>query len=351
MRDGATQALKGSAYVIFAKKTEAEAALSALRKGVGVPEGCTRGGIFVKFVDENQRIPTPYTPLAPHQGPTNNFDEGWAGLPRGPAEVPVGRRLGIPLFISPFQRTEQEQQHQLQKQEQHHLMQQVSLLQYQQEQQQLHQHQYTHYNHKQESLRLQERLHTQQQNQHIQIQLQQRQQQKLLEQQESQQQKLHEQHQQQLQQQQNEDRKLRRQMRLQEEKEEKEKDEKEKEKKKLQEEAYDRVGLSASITLSFANLPPHANLAFLKELVAPYGDVLTAHIDIDPAAVIAAAAAAAAAANSPGAPQARPQGLCAGRGFVQIRGMGQAHSAVLGLNGRVFSGSEGALEVTLTGRE
>jgi len=140
-------------------------------------------------------------------------------------------------------------------------------------------------------------------------------------------------------------------MRLQEEKEEKEKDEKEKEKKKLQEEAYDRVGLSASITLSFANLPPHANLAFLKELVAPYGDVLTAHIDIDPAAVIAAAAAAAAAANSPGAPQARPQGLCAGRGFVQIRGMGQAHSAVLGLNGRVFSGSEGALEVTLTGRE
>jgi hypothetical protein len=132
-----------------------------------------------------------------------------------------------------------------------------------------------------------------------------------------------------------------------------EEQEQEQEQEQHEDEAYQRFGLSASITLSFANLPPHTDLTFLKELVSPFGDVLTAHIDIDPAAVIAAATGTALASDSsPTAPRARPLGLCAGRGFVQVRGMEQAQRALLALNGTTPASVDGrkmgALGVALT---
>lgn len=82
------------------------------------------------------------------------------------------------------------------------------------------------------------------------------------------------------------------------------------------------TGYSSSVTLLVSALPQHADIALLHDLCAPYGQIISAHVDVDP--------------SSSHRDGATVRGACSGRGRVQMAGMAQAQYATQALNGAII---------------
>lgn len=84
----------------------------------------------------------------------------------------------------------------------------------------------------------------------------------------------------------------------------------------VQEPAYN------SVTLIVSSLPQHADIALLHDLCAPYGQIISAQVDVDPS-------------NSQ-LDVANGRGGCSGRGRVQMASLSQAQYATQALNGAII---------------
>ena len=82
------------------------------------------------------------------------------------------------------------------------------------------------------------------------------------------------------------------------------------------------TGYNNSVTLLVSALPQHADVALLHDLCAPYGQIISAHVDVDP--------------SSSQRDGATVRGACSGRGRVQMAGMAQAQYATQALNGAII---------------
>jgi hypothetical protein len=90
-------------------------------------------------------------------------------------------------------------------------------------------------------------------------------------------------------------------------------------------------GYSGSVTLVIQALPPHADVALLHDLCAPYGRILSAQIDVDTTTM----------------PQDGSKGVCSGRGRVQMAGLAQAQYACQALNGAIIFEGGRPLQVSI----
>lgn len=81
-------------------------------------------------------------------------------------------------------------------------------------------------------------------------------------------------------------------------------------------------GYNSSVTLIISSLPQHADIALLHDLCAPYGQIISAQVDVDPS-------------NSQ-LDVANGRGGCSGRGRVQMANMSQAQYATQALNGAII---------------
>ena len=88
-----------------------------------------------------------------------------------------------------------------------------------------------------------------------------------------------------------------------------------------------------SVTLMISNLPSHADVASLHDLLSPYGRILNAQIDM---------IAATNSSHSPG-------GMCSGRGQVQMASLLQAQYAIQALSGTILSEAGQPLQIFLYG--
>ena len=80
------------------------------------------------------------------------------------------------------------------------------------------------------------------------------------------------------------------------------------------------TGYINSATVIVGSLPQHADVALLHDLCAPYGQIISAQVDVDPSA-----------SQSNGT-----LGACSGRGRVQMAGLAQAQYATQALNGAII---------------
>lgn len=87
-----------------------------------------------------------------------------------------------------------------------------------------------------------------------------------------------------------------------------------------------------SVTLMISNLPSHADVASLHDLLSPYGRILNAQIDL-----------VAASSSQPST------GLCSGRGQVQMATLSQAQYAIQALSGTILSEAGQPLQIFLYG--
>jgi hypothetical protein len=95
--------------------------------------------------------------------------------------------------------------------------------------------------------------------------------------------------------------------------------------------AAQEPGYSGSVTLVIQCLPPHADVALLHDLCAPYGRILSAQIDVDTTM-----------RQEPNRP-----GVCSGRGRVQMAGLAQAQYATQALNGAIIFEGGRPLQVSI----
>lgn len=109
---------------------------------------------------------------------------------------------------------------------------------------------------------------------------------------------------------------------------------------------------AGSVTLNISNLPENADIALLHDLLAPYGRILSAQIDvIDSSAQNGLHKPDSGGADSNvSSPAVTPRttGLCSGRGRVQIQGLPAAQFAAQSLNGAVIYEGAQPLQVSLS---
>ena len=94
----------------------------------------------------------------------------------------------------------------------------------------------------------------------------------------------------------------------------------------------EQVQVGGSVTLVITNLPSHADVATLHDLISPYGRILSAQIDV--------------LESSPTQPAAANQ-LCSGRGQVQMANINQAQYAIQALSGTILSEAGQPLQMFL----
>lgn len=97
--------------------------------------------------------------------------------------------------------------------------------------------------------------------------------------------------------------------------------------------AVQEATYSGSVTLVISNLPSHADVALLHDLLAPYGRILSAQIDVVDST------------SQDRVPLSRSGGMCSGRGHAQIAGLAQAQYAMQALNGAIIFEGELPLQV------
>jgi RNA recognition motif-containing protein len=83
----------------------------------------------------------------------------------------------------------------------------------------------------------------------------------------------------------------------------------------------------SGVTLLISNLPPHADVTTLHELVSPYGRILSAQVEISESGTSARMT------------------LCSGRGFVQMANISQAQYAIQALHGTIMFEGGSPLQV------
>jgi hypothetical protein len=103
---------------------------------------------------------------------------------------------------------------------------------------------------------------------------------------------------------------------------------------------------SGSVTLSISNLPEYADIALLHDLLAPYGRILSAQIDVIDSSSANKGELSDSATTSP-VITPRNQGLCSGRGRVQISGLPAAQYATQALNGAIIYEGAQPLQVQI----
>lgn len=91
-----------------------------------------------------------------------------------------------------------------------------------------------------------------------------------------------------------------------------------------------------SVTMEILNLPLHADVALLHELVAPYARILSAQIHVIDKD------------SSDDYQGGRRRGLCSGKGHVQVAEMAQAKYATQALHGAVLFDGAPPLQVTIS---
>lgn len=94
------------------------------------------------------------------------------------------------------------------------------------------------------------------------------------------------------------------------------------------------TGYNSSVTLIVSSLPQHADIALLHDLCAPYGQIISAQVDVDPS-------------NSQ-LDVANGRGGCSGRGRVQMASLSQAQYATQALNGAIIFEGGRPLQVSST---
>jgi len=85
----------------------------------------------------------------------------------------------------------------------------------------------------------------------------------------------------------------------------------------------------SGVTLLISNLPPHADVTTLHELVSPYGRILSAQVEISESGTSARMT------------------LCSGRGFVQMANISQAQYAIQALHGTIMFEGGSPLQVRI----
>jgi RNA recognition motif. (a.k.a. RRM, RBD, or RNP domain) len=81
-------------------------------------------------------------------------------------------------------------------------------------------------------------------------------------------------------------------------------------------------GYNSSATLIVSSLPQHVDVALLHDLCSPYGQIISAQVDVDPSS------------SQQDGPAGR--GACSGRGRVQMANLSQAQYATQALNGAII---------------
>jgi hypothetical protein len=97
---------------------------------------------------------------------------------------------------------------------------------------------------------------------------------------------------------------------------------------------------AGSVTLNLSNLPAHADVAMLHDLLSPYGRILSAQIDVD-------VTGGNNGGGLPGAGGSRVS-VCSGRGRVQMAGLAQAENAAKSVSAN-SRGSEYPIQVPCLG--
>ena len=93
------------------------------------------------------------------------------------------------------------------------------------------------------------------------------------------------------------------------------------------------TGYNNSATLVVSALPQHVDVALLHDLCSPYGQIISAQVDVDPNS----------AQDSAGG-----RGACSGRGRVQMANLSQAQYATQALNGAIiFEGGRPLQVITI----